>query len=316
MINKSEIQYIRAKERGWDYCFEGIKEMGYNIITPYKDSNLILRLLREIWFKSNLPFRSIWYNPDIKKIKAYCIIVKDPLITKDFIEYLRMLYPHKRIILEYDNRVENSKKTGLDPRLLQKGTVELWSYDFDDCKKFSMNKKEFFYLDIYRQDFRDHIKKCKYDILYVGRDKGRSSDILRYQKIFSSMGLKTYFRICADRSFLGKKKSFYKPKIKYTDYLKLQNKSRAILNIMPEGQNSITPRDMEAAFNNVKEITNNKGVKTLEFYSKDRYFILGEDDLKSLIRFLNKPLIPISKEILQNYTFDHMVEKMIEKKNS
>ena len=124
-FDKSDIQYIRAKERGWDYCFEGIKEMGYNIIIPYRDKNLIMRLLREAWFRCKLPKQSIWYNPKVKKIKASTIIVKDPLVTLDFMEYLRKKHPSKRIILEYDNRVENSKKTGLDPTLLKNGTADL-----------------------------------------------------------------------------------------------------------------------------------------------------------------------------------------------
>lgn len=316
-LDKKNIQYIRAKESGWDYCFEGIKNMGYNIMIPYRDKNIVLRLMREAWFRLKLPYRQLWYNPGIKRIKAQNIIIKDPLITKDFVEYLRKIYPDKRIILEYDNRVKNSIKTGLNPKCLKPGTVELWSYDMDDCKEYGMNKKRDFYLDIYRTTKVEPADTCSvnkdntYDILYLGRDKGRADEILKYRRYFRSLGLKTYFHICADRSMFAKKKPYYKPKIKYTEYLKLQQQSRAILNIMPEGQYSITPRDMESAFNNVKEITNNKGVKNLEFYSPDRYFILGEDNIKDIKEFLNKPISPISEEILKKYTFDNMVFNMI-----
>ena len=312
-FNKRDIQYIRARERGGDYAFEGIKNMGYSIMIPYKDKNLLLRFLREAWFRLHLPARSIWYNPKVKDIKAANIIVKDPLITKDFLEYIRKLYPNKRIILEYDNRVKNSKKTGLNPQKLKSGTAELWSYDMDDCKEYGMKKKHDFYLDIYRNSQSEKLGKdeYKYDILYLGRDKGRAEEILQYERIFQKLGLKTYFHICADRSMFVKKKPYYKAKIKYTEYLELQSQSRAILNIMPEGQYSITPRDMEAAFNNVKEITNNKGVKNLEFYSSDRYFVLGEDNMDSLCEFLNKPIKPVEESIIKNYTFDKMVEAMI-----
>ncbi|MCR5727135.1 MAG: glycosyltransferase family 4 protein [Lachnospiraceae bacterium] len=312
---KDDIQYIRAKESGWDYCFEGIRNMGYNIMIPYRDKNLLLRLLREAWFRSGLPFRKLWYNPGIRNIDAPNIIVKDPLITQDFVEYLRKLYPEKKIILEYDNRVSNSKKNGLDPAKLGKGVAELWSYDSDDCDGYSMNKKREFYLDIYRTTDpgceKQKDKKYKYDVLYLGRDKGRADEILKYRRLFRKMGLKTHFHICADRSMFAEKKTYYRPKIRYTDYLKLESESRAILNIMPEGQYSITPRDMEAAFNNVKEITNNRGVKNLEFYSPQRYFILGEDDIKGLKGFLYAPLIPVSEEVLQKYTFDRMVLDMV-----
>ena len=43
-IDKKNIQYIRAKERGWDYAFEGIKNMGYMLVCLHLVSPMVYTL--------------------------------------------------------------------------------------------------------------------------------------------------------------------------------------------------------------------------------------------------------------------------------
>ena len=81
---------------------------------------------------------------------------------------------------------------------------EIWTFDPDDSKQYGMRLMYPSYLDVYQ------IKKAEkpvYDVLYLGRDKGRGEELLALQGRLEAMGLKTHFHICADRSYLRYKKS-------------------------------------------------------------------------------------------------------------
>lgn len=304
-MNISDVCIIRARQRGDDYCFDGFKKMGYDILIPYIDKNLFLRCMREVWFRLDLPRKDLWYNKKIKKLKKRIIIVKDPLIIPEFMNWLKQIHPDVRIILDYDNRVFNS----VNPNRISDKVAEKWSYDMADCIEYGMHRKKDSYWDIYAVKHSEH---TIYDVLYLGRDKGRADQLLKLEKRFRDMGLKTYFHICADRSFLRFKKRFYKPYMPYSQYLNILRVSKAILNIVPDGQTGLTMREHEAVFNSVKCITNNVGVLDYGLYHPSRYFILGKDDMNKLTGFLETPFLEVRKEDLENYTVNHAIQFMCE----
>lgn len=311
-MDKSRICFIRGKEyfRGnkhGDYIFEGIKDMGYQIVLPYKDYNLLLRSIREVWFRLHLPGRRLWYNPELKKVDADVIIFKDSNMIPDLFTWVKEYHPNARFVVDYDNRV----CTTLDPNTIPID-IEKWSYDPDDCKEYGMIRKVGGFFDIYR--IRE-LEEPVYDVLYLGRDKGRAKTLFELEDKFKSMGLKTYFHITADHRYLFWKHSYYKPMMPYTDYLELEKRSRAILNIMPEGQRAITQREMETIYNNVKCITNNKYLLEWELYHPDRFFILGVDDIETLPDFLSRPCPPAPEEVLYKASYDYGMEMMIDGKH-
>lgn len=303
-FDKNRICYIRAKEKK-DYCFDGIKKMGYDIVIPYKDINLLMRLFREIWFRLNLPYKSIWFNKAIKSKNVDIFIVKDPLIIPEFLYWVRALHPNARIIFEYDNRVSWS----LDPDKVDGSIIEKWTYDPDDATKYNMKLKHGAYLDIYRVVPNE---RKMMDVLYLGRDKGRLKELLELETKFAEMGLKTKFHICADRKFMRYKNKRYQKNMPYEQYLELLKQSRAILNIVQNGQTSVTMREYEAVFDGVKCITSNRGILNFELYDTSRYFVLGYDDFSKIDVFLNTPFSPVEEHLLKEYSFDSMVSKMIE----
>ena len=91
-FDKSKICFIAATIKG-DYCFDGIKKLGYQIFIPYRDTNLFMRCLREAWFRLRLPKKQIWFNPECARIKADTIIVRDSLIIPEFFSWLREKHP-------------------------------------------------------------------------------------------------------------------------------------------------------------------------------------------------------------------------------
>ncbi len=302
-MDKSKICFIRAKLKK-DYVFDGIAKSGFKIITPYKDRNIILRVCREIWKKLRLPKICIWYNKETKNIEQQIIVVKDPIITIDFISFLRQNNPDKYIVLDYDNRVGRS----LNPESVRSYVNEIWSYDDDDCKKYGLRNKGKSYLDIYQTTINPN---PSYDIFYVGRDKGRLSQIHEIEEKLKAEGLNTYFYICADREYLTWTKKEYKHFLPYEGYLELLKVSKAILNIVPDGQTSITQREMEAVFDGVKCITNNKGILDFELYDPTRYYLINEDNYSGIKEFLNVGFLEVSQQQLEKFRFANQYDKLL-----
>ena len=297
-MGKKDVCVIRAKLRN-DYVFNAYLAAGYRAVIPYKDYNLFFRLVRELWYRAKLPHREWFYNPQLKRITEKKIIVKDPLITPDFMRWLRKTYPDKEIKLSYENRAD---RTSINPRDIGDEIAKKSSYDGDDCKRYGMSIDHPSYFANYRILDKDK-KPIRYDVVYLGRDKGRADMLLELQLKMEQMGLRTYFHICADRSYLRFKRSYYKPLMEYTEYIELLKETRAHLNIVINDQASVTQRDMESIFDNVKCITNNKNIRNFELYHPSRFFILGEDDFSRLKAFLDEPFLRVPEDVLDKYTF-------------
>lgn len=301
-FEKTDVCFIRAKLKN-DYVVKGREAKGYRNYIPYRDYNLLFRLLREIWFRLRLPQR-IWFNPQIKDVTASNIIINDPLITPEFVAWVRELFPERKIYLVYENRASCT----LDPDAVRIPSIIKCSYDEDDCSRYGMHYLPGGYPDVYRLKT---MPRDKYDIVYVGRDKGRGEKLLELEQEFKKLGLKTYFHICGDRRVINKHKRYYKPLLDYTEYLSLISRSKAILNIMPEGQKALTMRDFEVVFNGIKGITNSQWIQSFELYDPSRFFILGLDDIGRLPDFLAAPFKPISEEELYPFSDDVYMEKLL-----
>lgn len=302
---RCDVCIIRAKLKK-DYVYDAIKHYGYHIHPPYKGNNIFLRIIREIWFRCGLPYREIWFKKSKDKVEYKKIILFDPLITPEYIKWIHEKYPYSKIILSYENRADKT----INPDKVPSYVIKC-SYDMDDCNEYSMHW-------MMPSFFGEYVRTCKptpkYDILYVGRDKGRANYLLQLEKELKEMGLKTYFHICADRQYLRFKKKYYKKLLSYDEYLELLVDSRAILNIVPKGQRSVTQREMEAVFNGLKCITNNSGIKDFALYDKSIFFILEKENIKYIPLFLNTNSKVYDTEILKQYDFKNRFEKMIEER--
>lgn len=302
-MEKDKICFIRPRLKN-DYWYDAIGYMGYSAFIPYKDYNLLMRLLREVCFRFKLLGKELWFNSKILGCQAEIFIVKDPLMTIQFLKWLRGKKPHARIILDFDNRVGLS----INPNDIDDKTIEKWSYDVDDCEKYSMQLKQGGYFDIYRIC---QLQKPVLDVVYLGRDKGRATQLIELKNVFDQMGLRTYFHICSSRSYMRFSHRYYRPIMTYTEYLSLISKSRAILNILPEGQRSITLREFEAVFDSIKCITNNAGVLNFDLYHPSRFFVLGFDEIEKLPEFLELPFLKVPEEKLEKYKFINSVKKLV-----
>lgn len=295
---KKDTVFITARGK---YVTDGMLSDGYTVVRPYKDKGLFGRVAREIWFRLHLP-QSLWYTKHITKMCPKNIIIQDPLITRKYIDWIIQKFPDADIYYMYCNMVGKAKH--LMPEEIP-DEVQIWTYDEGDAQKYGIKIQPAGFFELYIGEPQEK----KYDVLFVGADKGRAKNLLRLQQKMRQMRLNTKFIITADGRF-SRKKKYYSKQIEYSQIISLDNQSKAILNITMPNQKGITMRDYESVFNKVKLITNNENIVNYDIYRKENVFILGKDSWNELPLFLNSPFHEIDRKILDKYLFGKVIDEM------
>ncbi len=284
------------------YIQNGYKFYGFKVFTPYRGSSFFWRAARELWFRMHLP-EKIWYSKRPLKIGAGKIMVRDPKITEKYLIWLKSKLPDANIIFTYQNMV--GKADHITPQRIPQG-ISVWTYDGRDARKYGINWKPAGYFEMYCKE--EAVEK-DYDVVFVGKDKGRAEFLLDLEQQLQKLGLKTKFIIVKD-SFFSKNKPFYSKPIPYEELVSLTMRSRAILNVIMENQEGATMRDYESIFFKVKLLTTNTHCHKFEFYHPNNTFVLGEQPIEELIEFLEKPFVPMSQDILDRCSEGKVLQKI------
>lgn len=303
---KPDILFIKAGGIN-DFIVKAIRDSGYDIEAPYRGGGVVLNTLRKFWFKLRLPLRHMWYNPHTNKARHDIIIVFDAQITPDYMRWLKAVNPSSQLTFVYNNLV--GKTSHPLPRELPDDLCSKWSYDKGDCEKYALRYNP---ICMYFRHWRVEKREPRYDVFYIGRDKGRAEKLLAFEQLLNQQGLRTYFHIVATTAYQQYKKSFYRSRLSYDQIREKIADSRAILNMMPdEKQTGIIIRDMEAIFNEKKLITDNMAIKQADFYRRENVFILGKDDIDHIVEFLDTPYVPLETDILEKYSFEAWFSVML-----
>ncbi len=297
--NKQNTLIIMAAEGG--FPFDGFAAEGYHTVSAYKTTNLLSRLMREICFRIPLLPKEIWYNQEIKNYRPEYIYIRDAIITKKFLLWLQCLFPKAQINFCYENLVLHARH--LMPDEIPEG-IRVWTYDPSDSKKYNIRlKKVISYFHCYLKES----KEKKYDILFVGRDKGRGDWLKKLESFLKKNGLRTKFLITADGKY-SKKKSYYEEPVSYDQVSDWVAESKALLNVGMQGQEGVTLRDIESYFNQIKLVTTNKNIRNTEIYHEKNTFFLSGDNWSELVQFLKQDYI-----LTQSATWNgHRIEDAIE----
>lgn len=288
---------------GGGYYHQGVKSEGYQVITPYYEKGLLIRILREMCFR--IPFlpKRMWYNKEVLNPKYDYLLINDPLITKHYLNWIKDENPKAQLNFIYGNMVGKAKH--VHPSEIP-SCYRIWSYDGGDCEKYGLRK---FYCNGYFKRFIKPRKKEKQDVLFVGGDKGRADYILSLEKALKDIGITTNF-IIVKSSKLDKDKPYYHAPVSYDVVTDMVAESKAVLNVAMPGQTGITMRDLEALLIGVKLITTNLHIKDEDFYNPNNIYILEGNNVEGLKEFLGKPIIPAPQEIKQRYVFNKFIEEV------
>ncbi|MBS1532645.1 MAG: hypothetical protein JSU01_20235 [Bacteroidetes bacterium] len=281
------------------YFISFIKQKGLNVYSVYKDVSLLTRIIRKFFFILKLP-EAVWYDNWKHKLGGVKTIILFFTQDSKIIHYIKSINPDVRLVVWY----WNPAFIGTLPDVLPDSLCEKWSFDENDALKFGMKSNTQFFLDNITLPGNEIV----YDVLFVGKDKGRKQIIDDLENDMSARGIRTYFYVVDDNLKLAK----HNRAIPYEECLALLSKSKSILDIIQPGQSGLTLRPLEALFLKKKLITNDPSIKTQKFYHPNNVFIIREDNMDDLTQFLATPFENISIDILKYYDLDSWFKRFFE----
>ena len=262
--------------------------------------------LRKIFTHYALPFESLWYENWKKNLNAYdCIIVFDSLHSANLLKYIRKSY-RKRLIFWHWNPMKKDKDIAIWKET--KEMCEHWTFNPKDAKKYGMglNNQFFFYQN------RENVSKEE-AAFFVGVDKGRYEKLLAISKSLKNIGVTVDFHIINMESN-DNRKYVEKKYMEYDEVISHIRKSKAVVEMVQDGQNGLTARALEAMFFETKLITNNKMICNFNFYNNHNIFIIGEDNNDSLDTFLHTPFQSIDRKDLYPYDANGWINNFMRRK--
>lgn len=299
-MNKN-ICIVRANPK--DDVSQILKQRGYHVYGLYKGfGHVVSRTIRKLWLKYRLPFASIWFEKSVLDDSAQRVFVFESLLTRS---YLVWLIQHKKdasIAVWYWNIVKNT----IDPRTIMDLSCTFWSFSRMDCKKYGLrfNPPPYFHEMEYQST-----EECV-DICFVGKDKGRLEQILKWKQVFEAQGLSTEFYITPDHPY-NKNPNYSKP-ISYKQSVEISARAKAIFDYIEIDNSGQSMRIMEALFTNKKIITNNKLIVDYDFYCPENFFILHVDPIEKLKDFMVTPYKKSIRDVKMRYDFDSFITRFWE----
>lgn len=287
--------------------YESVAGRGLTALPPYEDMSRWAFKIRYLCHLLHLdavaPCSRI--NHQITEQKPDRIIIIGSVIYEAIIRQLREAFPAAEIGYYYDNVVRDGASVA--PDVLRKYDVTPYSWDTTDCARYGMTYQK---PAFQRTVLFESRKNPSWDICFIGRDKGRYKELMLLKDSFSQMGIRAYIRLIADFSFTRFFRSQYSAPISYQDYLDVVSDSKAMLDLVQNGQVGPTRRVMEALFSGKKLVSNNADLVNCDFYRPENIFILGRESMDGLSAFLASPFVPLDEEILASYSLEDRITQL------
>ncbi|MBM6615364.1 hypothetical protein JTF06_10735 [Desemzia sp. RIT804] len=208
------------------------------------------------------------------------VVVTASYHTIPLVKYLNKHFPSLNINVFYFNPVAKD----VPIIFFRKLNCKLWSFDKEDCRKYDLNYNNQF---VVKENYNNKSNEAITDVIFVGSDKGRLSNLLELEKKLNFNKISTEFHIVATFGEEKNNKYSYKSYLTYEEIVNLEAKSKVILDYVQCGQKGQTIRPLEAIFQNKKVITNNQSITEEPYYNKKFFFILNKDNFDNIYEFVN-----------------------------
>lgn len=230
------------------------------------------------------------------------VILIDEVRGRDVFEYILEHNPSVNLCAFYDSPVRPG--TAKEPTRHEGLPVRFFTCDREIARRYDISFAPYFYIFSPR-DFADYsaAAPANYarDVFFIGEEKGdRAARIAELREIFDAAGI-THELVLVPQRRHGSQKGA----VKYMPYSEVQERiatSRAILELISDGQTGLTQRPFEALFLRKKLITNSREVASYDFYDENNIFILGNRPLTDLPTFLRTPYHDVPTGIKSRYT--------------
>lgn len=277
-----------------DYYARRAQMRGAHIAQMYWLQSNKLRVLSKL-FRNKIPFIKILFSSWTKSVCNYQVVIAHAsILTPPVVEYIHRVNPAAQLIIWYWNPVDKC----VPIEKFKEVPCEIWSFDESDCQKYGLRQNtQYFFCDI-----NPTITELKWDVYFIGRDKGRLAELLELKDSLTQLGIICNFHIT--KSSESDHATYqYQKYLPYDQILDQISQTKAILDYVSDNQGGLTLRAMESLFLKRKLITNDKTICLRDFYRKENIFILGVDNILELKQFLGSPYEPVSSQIVNRYEF-------------
>lgn len=259
---------------------------------------------------------STWYGKWKADIASYdTVILIDEVRGKDVFEYILEHNPSCNLCAFYDSPVRNGSPK--EPSRYRDMPVRFFTCDRKIAAKYQITFAPYFYVfsPCSFHSFPAPAKEYQQDVFFIGEEKGdRRAQLEHLSAVLDEAHLSHLFHLVPQnrhRSLLYRHRPAGGGYMPYSEVQEHIRSSRAILELISDGQTGITQRPFEAMFLQKKLITSSAEVSRYDFYRPENVFILCERPLSELPEFLKTPFSPIPEEILQEYTLEGWLQHFL-----
>ena len=293
------------------YFFPHFREI---VFSPFGIPEKSIRyLVYKLLYVLHIPCCSLFWGEWKKHLKtAKQVIIFDYGYQAGMETYIKKKNPSCQVYLFFWNIINEKQKN----HKLFTDKNAIYSTDKDCCEKYHFKYNHIFYT---RDYYRAYSSEYRNRLFFLGVDKGRAPYIHELKNILEKSGL-----VCDIRVITESKNKVYKNALSdvltekplcYEEYCKELEHCGVLLDINQAGQRALTMRVMEAIYFSKKLITNNQDIICYDFYCDTNIFLLpkqlSELSTESLNVFIDKPFLPYSEEILEEYDFFHWQKQFI-----
>lgn len=307
-----------------DFLFEHMREIDdVRIIEhPLPHRARFSRWLRAIdvyllpWSKFSLHFDRA-YVEQLRSIRPEDCVLYFSIENRKDLQIARKFIDARRQFVWLWNPIRSSRGNALS-RLwylfwLRRSGIQPCTFEPSDARDFGMRLANQVYRHVaVPSAVSKDSKGWRSDVYFLGMDKGRLAELRFLKAELERLGLKPNFHVLPDRRrrYSDEDRACLSNDwVSYSDNLRNVWNSRAVLELMQGGQRGPTIRTMEAVFMNRKLITNNSALRQTVLYHPSRIFVLGQDDMAQISRFINSPLEPVHPSVLRDYDIEHWIRQ-------
>lgn len=238
----------------------------------------------------------------LKKNKINYLIFSEDYIQRvewEILEELQKQYSIKTVLYINDT-IERRMNLMEDNLAIYKEKLDLIiTTDRKDAIKYNI----IFFPLFYSKICIDKKREIKYDISFVGRDKGREELVRKVKNEAEKKGLIAYFRLREGLNLETMREAW----IPYKNILNTESQSNCIFEVLQKDQSGISLRTMEAIILNKKLLTNNADIVNYPFY--DNRFI----QVFSGIEDIDFDFVKKRTEVLYNYHDEYSPTQFLRK---
>ena len=277
---------------------------------PYDKHGRMNSLLRSIeayllWW---LPYSWCYdasFVAQLRRIKADDAVLYFSMENRKTLQILHKFVRARKQSVWFWDPIRSYRKSTLKrwiyKQWIKHSGIKAYTFDPADAKAFDIELTD----QVFRHDPPTDVPPGKdIDLSFIGTDKGRLPELVRWKTVFEDRGMTTLFHIVADRhgSYSAQDRALLADRwISYADTLAYARRSKCLLELLQDTQSGPTMRSLEALFFNCKLITNNASIVACGFYDPSRVFVIGRDREDGLQSFLETPIDPPDQALLSTH---------------